>query len=97
MNRHAPDTNDHYGHFGIEPSAVKARRGHLELLVAAINTCKLKSTTARALTAIYTLDAEERHVGLGAKEGCACEDLVDGEIKQNSGGQTGESGAAHPH
>ena len=51
-----PDTNDHYRHFCRDPTVVAARRNHLGLLVAAIHTRNLKSTTSRALTAMHTLD-----------------------------------------
>ena len=67
------DTNDHYRHYGVESAVVAARRKHLALLAVAIHTCKLKPTTARAPTAIYTLENEGRHIDPGAAstEECA--------------------------
>ena len=77
-----PVTHDHYRHFCSEPTVVETRRGHRRLLMAAIHTCKLKSTTAEALTAIYFLDAEGRHVDPGATDGDACGNLIDGLISR---------------
>ena len=71
------DTNDHYRHHCIEPTVVAARRQHHTLLAEAIHNSKLKRSIARALTAIYTLDNEGRHIDPGAAGGEVCADLVD--------------------
>ena len=72
-----PDTSDHYRHFYRDPPVAVARRTHLDLLVVAIYTCKLKLTTARALTTMCTLDNDGRHVDPGARGACARKELVD--------------------
>ena len=36
------DTNDHHGHFCLEPTVVVARRDHQRPLAAAIHTCTQK-------------------------------------------------------
>ena len=73
---HKPDTNDHYRHFCVEPTVVAVRQKHKELLTVAIYSCELKTTTAKALTAMYMLDNQGRHIGPGAIEDDACENLV---------------------
>ena len=80
-----PDTNDHYRHFRAEPTVVAAQRKYKELLIAAIYSCELKTTTAKALTAMYMLDNQGRHVDPGATEDDACENLVDGLIHDIGG------------
>ena len=70
------DTNDHYMHYCVKPIVVAARRKHLALLVAAIHKSGFKSSTARALTSMYILDNEERHIDPGAKGREVCADLV---------------------
>ena len=70
------DTNDHYMPFCVEPTVVAARRKHIALLSAAIRKCGLKSTTAGAPTAMYTLDNEGRHIDPGVEGGEVCARLV---------------------
>jgi hypothetical protein len=72
-----PDTNDHYRHYCVEPTVVAARQKHLDLLTTAIYTCKLKPTTARALTSMYTIDNDGRHIDPGARSRDECADLVE--------------------
>ena len=72
------DTNDHCSHYCVEPAVVAARKDYLELLAAAIPTCKLTPTTARSLTAMYTIDNEWGHIDTGAAGGETCADLVEG-------------------
>ena len=74
------DTNDHYMHYCEEPTVVAARRKHLALLPAAIHRSGLKPTTARALTSIYTLGNEGRHIDPGAEDSEVCAELVDNVI-----------------
>ena len=80
-----PDTYDHYRHFCVEPTVVAAKKKHKELLTAAIYACELKTTTAKALTAMYMLDTQGRHMDPGATEDGACENLVDGLIHDMGG------------
>ena len=61
----------------MEPTIAAARGKHLNLLAAAKHTCKLKPATARALTAMYTIDSEGRHIGPGAAGGKICVDLAE--------------------
>ena len=75
-----PDTNAHYRHYCTEPSVVAARRTRKELLTAAIYSCELEKTTAAALTAMYMLDTQGKHVDPGATENENCDDLVEGLI-----------------
>ena len=77
------DTNAHYLHFHREPTVVAARRKHRSLLAAAIHTCKLKKSTANALTAIYDLDDLGRHIDPGVKENGACQGLIEHLIGTN--------------
>ena len=70
------DTNDHYRHYYMEPVVVVARKKHLALLAAAIHTFKFKSTTARALASMYTLDDDEMHIDPGAAGEEICAGLV---------------------
>ena len=74
---HKPDTNDHYMHFCTAPTVVAARQQHHKLLTQAIFACKLKKTTAQALTAMYSLDAHGRHIDPGSTDDGACAALVD--------------------
>ena len=76
-------TNAHYMHSCRESTVVAARRKHRALLAAAIHTCKLKNSTALALTAMYDLDDLGRHIDPGAGEKKVCEDLVDHLIGRN--------------
>ena len=71
------DINDQYRHYCVGSTVVAARRKHLALLSAAIHKFGLKSTTAKTLTAIYTLDNEGRHIDPGAEGGEVCARLVD--------------------
>ena len=80
-----PDTNDHCRHFCVEPTVVAARKKHKELLTAAIYACELKKTTARALTAMYMIDAQGGHIDPGVTEGDASENLVGGLINDIGG------------
>jgi hypothetical protein len=76
-----PDTSSHYRHFCTEPLAVATRNEHKERwLIADIYSCELKKTTAKALTAIYMLDAQGRHIDPGATENENCDGLVEGLI-----------------
>jgi len=59
---------------------VAARLTHKELLTAAIYSCELEKTTAAALTAMYMVDAQGKHVDPGATENENCDDLVEGLI-----------------
>ena len=77
---HKPDTNDHYMHFCVAPTVVAARRKHRKLLTEAIFACKIKRSTAKALTAMYSLDAQGRHIDPGSTDDDACANLVDGVI-----------------
>lgn len=61
------DTNAHYLHFCTEPTVVAARQKHHRLLAAAIHTCEPKKSRAGALTAMYTLDNQGRHIDPGAE------------------------------
>ena len=75
------DTNDHYRHYCAEPTVVSARRKHYTLLSAAIHNSELKHSTARALTSMYTLDNEGRHIDPGAEGHEVCAGLVGNMIK----------------
>ena len=81
------DTNDHYRHNCVEPTVVAARRKHLALLSAAIHKCGLKSATARALIAMYTMNDEGGgHIDprAGGWEVCArrVDNLVSSEVPE---------------
>ena len=71
-----PDKNDHYMHFCLTPTVIAARRENRRLLAAAIFTCELKKTTAGAPAAMYSIDAQGRHIDPGKTDGGACENLV---------------------
>ena len=61
-------TNAHYLRFCREPIVVTARGKHHSLHAAAIHTCKLKKSTANALTVVYDLNNLGRHIDPGSKE-----------------------------
>ena len=48
--------------FCRDPTVAAAREKHLRLLSAAIHTCQLKPSMAGALTAMYSLDTQGRHI-----------------------------------
>ena len=52
----------------MEHTVVAAKKKHKELLTAAIYACELKTTTAKALAAMYMLGAQGRHIDPGATE-----------------------------
>ena len=79
------DTNAHHLHFCREPIVLAARRKHLSLLAAAIHTCELKKSTAKALTAMYDSDDLGRHIDPGADENGICEGLIEHLIEADPG------------
>ena len=85
-----PGTSDHYRHFCVESTVVTARKNHKEVLTAATYACELKKTTAKALTAMYMLDAQDRHIDPGATKDDASENIVDRLIHDFGGNTAGE-------
>ena len=59
------EKDTHYLRFCREPAVVATRENHVKLLAAAIRTCELKKSTAEALTAMYSLDTQRRHIDPG--------------------------------
>ena len=68
---------------GLPFQVVDARKKHRGLLAAAIHKCKLKKSTATALTAMYDMYDLGRHIDPGAKGDGVCADLVDHLIGTN--------------
>ena len=71
------DTNAHYLQFCRGHTVAAAREKHLRLLAAAIHTCKLKKSTADALTAMYQLVTLGGYTDPGADENGACNALIE--------------------
>ena len=71
---------------------VAARQEHHRLFAAAIYTCELKKTTAKALTAMYSIGAQGKPIDPGTTDDDACENLVDGLIVRR--GEIRPAGAA---
>ena len=67
---------------------------HKERLTAAIYACEPKTTTAKALTAMYMLDNQGRPIDPGATEDGACENLVDGLMRDIGGIQPAKAALA---